>query len=138
MPIAATASTATASTATARQVSAPEARRIRQLERDLEEALRIGRWVSDDERAARALEQQQEQQARLEQRLQRRKLLALLGVSLLIPPLWPLAIVLALYFLFPATTMRVGVATGLSLLVLGGLAAVLLTSLLVALLMALV
>jgi hypothetical protein len=132
MPIA-----ATAPPPTARQVTAPEARRIRQLERDLEEALRLGRWVSDDERAARALEQQQEQQARLEQRQQRRKLLALLGVSLLIPPLWPLAIVLALYLLFPATTVRVAVATGLSLLVLGGLAAVLLTTLVVALLMAL-
>lgn len=123
--------------ATARQVTAPEARRIRQLERDLEEARRIGRWVSDDERAERALEQQQQQQALLEQRQQRRKLLALLVVSLLIPPLWPLAIVLTLYFLFPVTTVRMAVATGLSLLVLGGLAAVLVTSLLVALLMAL-
>jgi hypothetical protein len=132
MPIA-----ATAPPPPARQVTAPEARRIRQLERDLEEALRLGRWVSDDERAARALEQQQEQQVRLEQRHQRRKLLVLLGVSLLIPPLWPLAIVLALYLLFPATTVRVAVATGLSLLVLGGLGAVLLTTLVVALLMAL-
>jgi hypothetical protein len=123
--------------ATARQVTAPEARRIRQLERDLEEARRIGRWVSDDERAERALEQQQQQQALLEQRQQRRKLLALLVVSLLIPPLWPLAIVLTLYLLFPVTTVRMAVATGLSLLVLGGLAAVLVTSLLVALLMAL-
>jgi hypothetical protein len=123
--------------ATARQVSAPEARRIRQLERDLEEARRIGRWVSDDERAERALEQQQQQQALLAQRQQRRKLLALLVVSLLIPPLWPLAIVLTLYLLFPVTTVRMAVATGLSLLVLGGLAAVLVTSLLVALLMAL-
>jgi len=123
--------------ATARQVTAPEARRIRQLERDLEEARRIGRWVSDDERTERALEQQQQQQALLEQRQQRRKLLALLVVSLLIPPLWPLAIVLTLYLLFPVTTVRMAVATGLSLLVLGGLAAVLVTSLLVALLMAL-
>lgn len=123
--------------ATARQVTAPEARRIRQLERDFEEALRIGRWVSDDERAARELEQQRQVRTRLEQRQQRRKLLALLGVSLLIPPLWPLALVLALYLLFPATTVRVAVATGLSLLVLGGLAAVLLTTLVVALLLAL-
>jgi hypothetical protein len=132
MPIA-----ATPASATARQVTGPEARRIRQLERDLEEALRIGRWVSDDERVARAEEQQRQLRARLEQRQQRRKLLALLGVSLLIPPLWPLAPVLALYLLFPATTMRVAVATGLSLLVLGGLVAVLLTTLVVALLVAL-
>jgi hypothetical protein len=123
--------------ATARRVSAPEARRIRQLERDLEEALRIGRWISDDERAERELERQRDQRARLAQRQQRRKLLALLVVSLLIPPLWPLAIVLTLYFLFPLTTVRVAVATGLSLLVLGGLVAVLITTLGVALLMAL-
>lgn len=123
--------------ATARRVSAPEARRIRQLERDLEEALRIGRWISDDERAERELERERDQRARLAQRQRRRKLLALLVVSLLIPPLWPLAIVLTLYFLFPLTTVRVAVATGLSLLVLGGLVAVLITTLGVALLMAL-
>jgi|688.fasta_scaffold1596464_1 hypothetical protein len=123
--------------ATARRVSAPEARRIRQLERDLEEALRIGRWISDDERAERELERERDQRARLAQRQRRRKLLALLVVSLLIPPLWPLAIVLTLYILFPLTTVRVAVATGLSLLVLGGLVAVLITTLGVALLMAL-
>lgn len=123
--------------ATARRVSAPEARRIRQLERDLEEALRIGRWISDDERAERELERERDQRARLAQRQRRRKLLALLVVSLLIPPLWPLAIVLTLYVLFPLTTVRVAVATGLSLLVLGGLVAVLITTLGVALLMAL-
>ena len=123
--------------ATARRVSAPEARRIRQLERDLEEALRIGRWISDDERAERELERERDQRARLAQRQRRRKLLALLVVSLLIPPLWPLAIVLTLYLLFPLTTVRVAVATGLSLLVLGGLVAVLITTLGVALLMAL-
>ena len=123
--------------ATARRVSAPEARRIRQLERDLEEALRIGRWISDDERAERELERERDQRARLAQRQRRRKLLALLVVSLLIPPLWPLAIVLILYVLFPLTTVRVAVATGLSLLVLGGLVAVLITTLGVALLMAL-
>ena len=58
----------------------------------------------------------------------------MLVVSLLLPPLWPLAIALTLYFLFPATTLRVAVATGLSLLALGGLLAVLITTLVVALL----
>jgi hypothetical protein len=132
MPIA-----ATACSATPRQVTAPEARRIRQLERDLEEALRIGRWVSDDERAARALEQQQQLQARMEQRQHRRKVLGVLVVSLLIPPLWPLAMALTLYLLFPATTKRLALATGLSLLVLGGLLAVVLSTLVIGLLMAL-
>jgi hypothetical protein len=142
MPIAATACSdtacpGTASPASPRQVTALEARRIRQLERDLEEALRIGRWESDDERAERAVERQQQLQVRLEQRQHRRKLLVVLAVSLLIPPLWPLAIALTLYLLFPATTKRLALATGLSLLVLGGLLAVLLSSLVIALVMAL-
>lgn len=121
----------------ARRVSAPTTHRLRELERDLEEALRIGRWISDDERAERELERERAQRAHLAQRLRRRKLLALLVVSLLIPPLWPLAIVLTLYILFPLTTVRVAVATGLSLLVLGGVVAVLITALVVVLLMAL-
>ncbi len=64
-------------------------------------------------------------------------MLALLVVSLLLPPLWPLAIALTLYLLFPASTVRVAVATGLSLLVLGGLVTVLITTLVVALVMTL-
>lgn len=127
MPIAAT-------SPAARPTTTPQARRIRQLERDLEEARRIGRWLSDDERAQRALEQQRLQEELQEQRQQRRKLLAVLVVSLLLPPLWPLAIALTLYLLFPATTLRLAVATGVSLLALGGLLAVLITTLVVALL----
>ncbi|QVL53980.1 MAG: hypothetical protein KFB97_06585 [Cyanobium sp. M30B3] len=123
-----------AATSTAAAPTTPQARRIRQLERDLEEARRIGRWLSDDERAQRALEQQRLQEELQEQRQQRRKLLAVLVVSLLLPPLWPLAIALTLYLLFPATTLRLAVATGVSLLALGGLLAVLITTLVVALL----
>jgi hypothetical protein len=128
MPIAATGS---------HSHSPAKACRIRDLEQDLEQARRIGRWLSDDERAALALEQQELEQALEQQRQKRRKLLAVLVVSLLIPPLWPVAIALTLYLLFPATTLRLAVATGVSLLVLGGLVAVLITSLVVALLMAL-
>jgi hypothetical protein len=140
MPIAATATPTAPSTATATTSAvpapapAPHGRRRRALERDLEEARRIGRWLSDEERAERALEQQRQQQAIQEERQRRRKLLAVLVVSLLLPPLWPLAIALTLYFLFPTTTLRVAVATGLSLLALGGLLAVLITTLVVALL----
>jgi hypothetical protein len=128
MPIAATGS---------HSQSHSPARRIRELEQDLEQARRIGRWLSDDERAALALEQQEQEQALVQQRQNRRKLLAVLVVSLLIPPLWPVAIALTLYLLFPATTLRLAVAAGVSLLVLGGLLTVLITSLVVALLMAL-
>lgn len=135
MAIAATSPATAPSTATGHAPgSSQQARRIRALERDLEEARRIGRWLSDEERAERALEQQRQQQAIQGERQRRRKLLAVLVVSLLLPPLWPLAIALTLYFLFPATTLRVAVATGLSLLALGGLLAVLITTLVVALL----
>jgi hypothetical protein len=44
---------------------------------------------------------------------------------------------LTLYLLFPATTKRLALATGLSLLVLGGLLAVVLSTLVIGLLMAL-
>lgn len=115
----------------------PHLRRAQQLELELEEARRVGRWLSDEERAERALAAERQQEDLAQQRQQHRKLVALLVVSLLIPPLWPLAVALTLYLLFPASTVRLAVATGLSLLVLGGLAALLLTTLVVALLMAL-
>lgn len=93
-----------------------------QLERDLELARLHGRWLSDDE------------QALLDhQRQQRRKLTALLVVCVLIPPLWPLALGLALYLLFPDTTRRLAVGLGVGVAVLG----VLVTGLIVALVMAL-
>ena len=111
-------------------------RRSQQLELELDEARRVGRWLSDEEWAERALAEERQQEDLAQQRQRRRKLVALLVVSVLIPPLWPLAAALTLYLLFPASTVRLAVATGLSLLVLGGLAALLLTTLVVALLMA--
>jgi hypothetical protein len=111
-------------------------RRVQQLELELDEARRVGRWLSDEEWAERALAEERQLEDLAQQRQRRRKLVALLVVSLLIPPLWPLAAALTLYLLFPASTVRLAVATGLSLLVLGGLAALLLTTLVVALLMA--
>lgn len=116
--------------------NAPNARlSILELERELEEARLHGRWLSDDERSALAQEQQRQQRLLQEQREQRRKLVILLVVAVLVPPLWPLALALALYLLFPSTTRRLALATGLSLLVLSGLAAILITTLVVALLM---
>jgi hypothetical protein len=103
----------------------PRARPLLQLERDLELARLHGRWLGDDEHAL--LDQQ---------RLQRRKLAALLVVCVLIPPLWPLALALALYLLFPETTRRLAVGLGVGVAVLGVLATGLIAALLVALLMA--
>ena len=68
------------------------------LERDFERAKDQGRWLSDDEQ--KTLEQHQEI---------RSKLVVLTGVCILLPPLWPFAIGLTLYLLFPKTISRIGV-----------------------------
>ena len=104
----------------------PRARHLLQLERDLELARLHGRWLGDDEQALL-----------VQQRLQRRKLAALLVVCLLIPPLWPLALALALYLLFPETSRRLLLGAGLGLAVVGVLATGLVAALLVVLLLAL-
>lgn len=111
--------------------------RILQLELELDEARRQGRWLSDEERAALELERRQQQEALEQERRQRRKLMVLAVVALLIPPLWPLAVGLVLYLLFPVTVGRLALATGLSLLALALLSAALVTALVVALLLAL-
>ena len=85
------------------------------LEQDLRAAQLHGRWLSDDELEAWQHEQQQTLQCE-EQRQQRRlRLMILTGVCLLMPPLWPLALGLTLYLLFPQTMRRVGVVAGIVL-----------------------
>lgn len=97
----------------------------RDLERDLELARLHGRWLSDDEHLQ--LERRHEQ---------RQKLAVLLVVCVLIPPLWPLALALALYLLFPVTTRRLALGLGVGIAALGLLATGLIAALLVAVLMA--
>jgi hypothetical protein len=88
-------------------IAAPLARsdgqRQLQLESELEEARRLGRWLSDDER-----EQIARERALLDQRFaqeqRRRRSLLLLAVCLLLPPFWPLAVGLTAYLIFPRTT----------------------------------
>lgn len=108
-----------------------------QLELDLEEARRLGRWLDDEERAELAERQRQQAAALEQQRQHRQKLIILTVVCVLIPPLWPVALALTLYLLFPRTTRRLGLAAGLGLLVAGVLVAGLITALVVAILMAL-
>jgi hypothetical protein len=105
-----------------------------QLERELEQARRHGRWLADDELAA--LDTQRQQTLAQGQRQTRRKLILLTGICLLLPPLWPLALGLTLYLLFPRTTQRFGLIAGILLLAAGVLLTVLLVSLVVAILMA--
>ena len=95
----------------------------RQLERELEEARRLGRWLSDEEREALARADQLAEQRLQQQRRHRRSLLLLLGVCLLLPPFWPLALGLIAYLLFPNTTRTVTIVLA-ALAVLGVLALV--------------
>jgi hypothetical protein len=108
-----------------------------QLERELEQARRHGRWLADDELAALDARQQQTLDLAQLQGQTRRKLVLLTGICLLLPPLWPLALGLTLYLLFPRTTQRFGLIAGILLLAAGALLTLLLLSLVVAILMAL-
>ena len=108
-----------------------------QLERELEEARLHGRWLSDDERSALAEQEREQEALAARRRDHRRKLIILTAVCVVIPPLWPAALGLTLYLLFPRTTKRLGLAAGISLLVGGLLLAGLITAVVVAILMAL-
>ena len=68
------------------------------LEREFEIAKDQGRWLSDEE--WKDLEQRE---------VLRSKLTVLTGICVLLPPLWPFALGLTLYLLFPKTITRVGV-----------------------------
>ena len=92
------------------QTSPQERERLARLERELEEARRDGRWLSDDERAEMAAEREDSLRRRAGELRQRRSLLTLLVVSILLPPFWPLALGLTAYLLFPRTTRRLTVA----------------------------
>ena len=90
------------------------------LEDELHRARALGRWLSDDEQAE--LDHQAEVEvSRVEAKQRRdRKLMILAGVCLLIPPLWPLALGLTLFLLYPDTMARIGLAAAVAFLV-GGL-----------------
>ena len=94
-----------------------------QLERELNHAREMGRWLSDDEleqleHEQRLIRQEQEQDS------QRRLKLGLFTVvCVVIPPLWPVALGLSLHLLFPQTFRRLLWFAGGSLLLLALLAA---------------
>jgi hypothetical protein len=75
-----------------------------QLEQELEQARRLGRWLADDELLVIRLQEQQALVTAQRQPQNRRKLVLLAAVCVLIPPLWPLALGLTLSLLFPQTT----------------------------------
>ena len=76
------------------------------LEDELDRAKARGRWLSDDEQAA--LDREADAEALLVEAKQQRdrKLMILTGVCLLIPPLWPVALGLTLFLLYPDTMAR--------------------------------
>ena len=84
------------------------------LEEDLDRAMSRGRWLSDDEQA----ELDREADARAIQvevkRRRDRKLMILTGVCLLIPPLWPVALGLTLFLLYPETMARIGLVAAVA------------------------
>ena len=114
------------------QTPPQERDRLNRLERELEEARRDGRWLSDDERAELAAERDAALQRRDAELRQRRLLLTLLVISVLLPPLWPVALGLTAYLLFPRTTRRLTLAA----LALTGVGVVLLIVLIIAVLVA--
>ena len=91
-----------------------------QLEAELDRAKARGRWLSDDEQAV--LDREANAEALLVEAKQQRdhKLMILTGVCLLIPPLWPVALGLTLFLLYPHTMARIGLAAAITFLV-GGL-----------------
>ena len=93
------------------------------LEREFEIAKDQGRWLSDEE--WKDLEQRE---------VHRSKLTVLTGICVLLPPLWPFALGLTLYLLFPKTITRVGVVATVVFL----LGSLLLTSALIFLLWGLI
>ena len=83
-----------------------------QLEQDLWDAQDRGRWLSDEEQRSADLQRKQQELAQEQRRDRRRRLMVLTGVCILLPPFWPLALVLSFYLLFPATVARIGIAAG--------------------------
>lgn len=88
------------------------------IEEDLARAQQLGRWLSDDELQAVQRAEQDSLALQQQQASRRNRLVVLTVVCLLIPPLWPLAFGLALYLLFPRSTSRILLATGVGAMVL--------------------
>ena len=89
-----------------------------QIERDLNAAQEHGRWLGEDEIAQ--LDEQDRLKALASERAEsiRLRLMVLTGVCILLPPLWPLALALTLYLLFPKSITRIGVVAGVFLIAL--------------------
>ena len=88
------------------------------IEQDLARAQQLGRWLSDDELQAEEHAEQEALALQQQEDSRRTRLMVLTVVCVLIPPLWPLAFGLTLYLLFPRSTSRILLATGVGAIVL--------------------
>ena len=87
------------------------------IEQELERAQAMGRWLSDDELKAEAEQNAIKEAGEAERLSRRRRLTVLTAVCVLIPPLWPVAIGLTLYLLFPRTATGLFLTAGISAIV---------------------
>ena len=94
-----------------------------QLERELNHAREMGRWLSDDELEQLEHEQRLIRREQAKESQRRLKLGLFTVVCVLIPPLWPVALGLSLHLLFPQTFRRLLWFAGGSVLLLALLAA---------------
>jgi hypothetical protein len=86
------------------------------LERELGDAVRRGRWLSDEEQAELALRERLRQERRLKRsrlRLRQGLGLGLLTAACLIPLLWPITMVGGV-MLFPRTSRRIAIGLGVA------------------------
>ena len=89
-----------------------------QLQQDFDRAKQSGRWLSDEEMQLLAKQEHDEQIANEQADRNRRKLIVLTVVCGLLPPLWPVALLLTLVLLYPSTMKRVGLVSGILFVVL--------------------
>ncbi|WP_137024874.1 hypothetical protein [Synechococcus sp. UW179A] len=94
-----------------------------QLERELNKAREMGRWLSDDELEQIEHEQRLTRHEQQQDAQRRRKLVFFTAICVVIPPLWPVAIGLSLHLLFPQSFRRLLWFAGGSLLLLALLGA---------------
>ena len=88
-----------------------------QLHRDFDRAMSSGRWLSDEEMQLIAKQEQDEQISLEQAENNRRKLIALTLVCVLLPPLWPVALLLTLVLLYPSTMKRIGLFSSIIFMV---------------------
>ena len=86
------------------------------IEQQFARAQELGRWLTDDELAAEA-EQESLRLAEVQkQKSVRTRLMVLTAVCVVLPPLWPLALGLTLYLLFPNTSSSLFLAAGVGVI----------------------